>query len=214
MSTCALNPCWSFHPCSPTIPVLLPWRFSLTHACRYLVGSLLQAFAGFPDHPHRGFETCSIMLEGVMEHRDSQGNQVCTQVREAPVQQPAICKWMCDRCARGWVTDDLNRVAVLSPGKWNGRGLHAHSPLRRVHAVPCHVPLTHACAFSASTCQGVIGPGGVQWMTAGRGIIHSEMPKVTDGILWGFQLWINLPKKDKMCKPRCVLGGAASGSIG
>lgn len=83
-----------------------------------------QAFAGFPDHPHRGFETCSIMLEGVMEHRDSQGN------------------------------------------------------------------------------QGVIGPGGVQWMTAGRGIIHSEMPKVTDGILWGFQLWINLPKKDKMCKPR------------
>ncbi|KAG2491833.1 hypothetical protein HYH03_009790 [Edaphochlamys debaryana] len=82
------------------------------------------AFAGFPDHPHRGFETCSIMLEGEMEHRDSQGN------------------------------------------------------------------------------QGVIKSGGVQWMTAGRGIIHSEMPKVTDGILWGFQLWINLPKKDKMCKPR------------
>ncbi|GIL86172.1 hypothetical protein Vretimale_13815 [Volvox reticuliferus] len=82
------------------------------------------AFAGFPDHPHRGFETCSIMLEGQMEHRDSQGN------------------------------------------------------------------------------QGVIGPGGVQWMTAGRGIIHSEMPKSTDGMLWGFQLWINLPKKDKMCKPR------------
>ncbi|GLC68092.1 hypothetical protein PLESTF_000645200 [Pleodorina starrii] len=82
------------------------------------------AFAGFPDHPHRGFETCSIMLEGVMEHQDSQGN------------------------------------------------------------------------------HGVIGPGGVQWMTAGRGIIHSEMPKSTDGMLWGFQLWINLPKKDKMCKPR------------
>lgn len=50
--------------------------------------------------------------------------------------------------------------------------------------------------------QGVIGPGGVQWMTAGRGIIHSEMPKSTDGMLWGFQLWINLPAKDKMCKPR------------
>ncbi|EFJ46046.1 hypothetical protein VOLCADRAFT_81996 [Volvox carteri f. nagariensis] len=82
------------------------------------------AFAGFPDHPHRGFETCSIMLEGQMEHRDSHGN------------------------------------------------------------------------------HGVIGPGGVQWMTAGRGIIHSEMPKSTDGMLWGFQLWINLPKKDKMCKPR------------
>lgn len=50
--------------------------------------------------------------------------------------------------------------------------------------------------------QGVIGPGGVQWMTAGRGIVHSEMPKVTEGNLWGFQLWINLPKKDKMCPPR------------
>jgi len=48
----------------------------------------------------------------------------------------------------------------------------------------------------------VIGPGGVQWMTAGRGIVHSEMPKVTEGNLWGFQLWINLPKKDKMVKPR------------
>ncbi|KAJ9521938.1 hypothetical protein QJQ45_024814 [Haematococcus lacustris] len=82
------------------------------------------AAAGFPDHPHRGFETCSIMLEGKMEHRDSHGN------------------------------------------------------------------------------HGVIGPGGVQWMTAGRGIIHSEMPKVTDGVLHGFQLWINLPQKDKMCKPR------------
>ncbi|KAG2434196.1 hypothetical protein HXX76_007922 [Chlamydomonas incerta] len=82
------------------------------------------AFAGFPDHPHRGFETCSIVLEGLIEHRDSQGN------------------------------------------------------------------------------QGVIGPGGVQWMTAGRGIVHSEMPKSNDGMLHGFQLWINLPKKDKMCKPR------------
>lgn len=39
-------------------------------------------------------------------------------------------------------------------------------------------------------------------MTAGRGIVHSEMPKVTEGNLWGFQLWINLPKKDKMVKPR------------
>lgn len=53
--------------------------------------------------------------------------------------------------------------------------------------------------------QGVIEAGGVQWMTAGRGIIHSEMPKVTTGDLWGFQLWINLPKKDKMVKPRSVL---------
>ena len=54
--------------------------------------------------------------------------------------------------------------------------------------------------------QGVIGPGGVQWMTAGRGVIHSEMPVVDEGLLHGFQLWINLPKKDKMCKPRWGVG--------
>lgn len=83
-----------------------------------------QATAGFPSHPHRGFETCSIMLTGAMEHRDSYGN------------------------------------------------------------------------------HGIIRDGGVQWMTAGRGIIHSEMPKVTTGMLHGFQLWINLPAKDKMVKPR------------
>jgi redox-sensitive bicupin YhaK (pirin superfamily) len=83
------------------------------------------AAAGFPDHPHRGFSTCSIMLSGRMEHRDSQGN------------------------------------------------------------------------------AGVIGAGGVQFMTAGRGIIHSEMPVVEGGeMLHGFQLWVNLPAKDKMCKPR------------
>ena len=56
----------------------------------------------------------------------------------------------------------------------------------------------------------MIGPGGVQWMTAGRGIIHSEMPKVTDGLMWGFQLWINLPAKDKMIKPRYERGALAS----
>ena len=51
--------------------------------------------------------------------------------------------------------------------------------------------------------QGIIGPGGVQWMTAGRGIVHSEMPAPTDDkMLHGFQLWINLPAKDKMVKPR------------
>ena len=42
-------------------------------------------------------------------------------------------------------------------------------------------------------------------MTAGRGIVHSEMPKVTQGDLWGFQLWINLPAKDKMVKPRWAM---------
>lgn len=82
-----------------------------------------KAAAGFPSHPHRGFETCTIMKSGKMEHKDSVGN------------------------------------------------------------------------------HGVIGPGGVQWMTAGRGIIHSEFPAVTEGDLHGFQLWINLPAKDKMIKP-------------
>lgn len=57
--------------------------------------------------------------------------------------------------------------------------------------------------------QGVIGPGGVQWMTAGRGIVHSEMPKVTEGDLWGFQLWINLPAQDKMVKPRWAYPGCS-----
>jgi quercetin 2,3-dioxygenase len=80
--------------------------------------------AGFPDHPHRGFETVTIMLEGRVKHGDSVGN------------------------------------------------------------------------------QGVIESGDVQWMTAGRGIIHSEMPERADGRLRGFQLWVNLPGKLKMIPPR------------
>lgn len=48
----------------------------------------------------------------------------------------------------------------------------------------------------------MIEPGGVQWMTAGRGIVHSEMPEQKDGLLWGFQLWINLPATQKMTEPR------------
>jgi quercetin 2,3-dioxygenase len=76
--------------------------------------------AGFPAHPHRGFETVTYMLDGRMEHRDHLGN-----------------------------TGDL-------------------------------------------------GPGAVQWMTAGRGVIHSEMPKQTAGRMRGFQLWINLPAAEKM----------------
>ncbi|EPJ52752.1 MAG: pirin [Osedax symbiont Rs2] len=79
--------------------------------------------AGFPTHPHRGFETVTYLLEGRMRHRDNQGN------------------------------------------------------------------------------EGVIAPGGVQWMTAGRGITHSEMPEQQDGLLKGFQLWINLPASDKMTAP-------------
>lgn len=80
--------------------------------------------AGFPDHPHRGFETVTYMLAGRMEHRDHRGN-------------------------RG------NLVA-----------------------------------------------GSVQWMTAGRGIVHSEMPQQEDGLMWGFQLWVNLPSELKMTAPR------------
>jgi hypothetical protein len=76
--------------------------------------------AGFPDHPHRGFETVTYMLEGRMRHRDSAGN------------------------------------------------------------------------------EGLLGPGGVQWMTAGRGVIHSEMPEQHEGRMEGFQLWLNLPAADKM----------------
>lgn len=49
---------------------------------------------------------------------------------------------------------------------------------------------------------GVIEPGGVQWMTAGRGIIHSEMPEQTNGLLAGLQLWVNLPASEKMTKPK------------
>lgn len=80
--------------------------------------------AGFPDHPHRGFETVTLMLDGAMQHKDSVGN------------------------------------------------------------------------------QGRLGPGSVQWMTAGRGIVHSEMPQQERGLLWGFQLWVNLPASHKMIAPR------------
>jgi hypothetical protein len=50
--------------------------------------------------------------------------------------------------------------------------------------------------------KGIIGPGDVQWMTAGSGIIHQEMPKALDGRMGGFQLWVNLPGKQKMMAPR------------
>lgn len=78
---------------------------------------------GFPDHPHRGFETVTYMLQGRMRHRDSAGH------------------------------------------------------------------------------EGLLVPGSVQWMTAGRGVIHSEMPEQQDGAMEGFQLWLNLAAKDKLCEP-------------
>ena len=79
--------------------------------------------AGFPNHPHRGFETVTYLLAGRMRHKDNNGY------------------------------------------------------------------------------EGIIGPGDIQWMTAGRGIIHSEMPEQEDGLLKGFQLWINLPSNAKMIAP-------------
>ncbi len=80
--------------------------------------------AGFPDHPHRGFETVTYMLEGRMRHRDNHGN------------------------------------------------------------------------------EGVLVPGSVQWMTAGRGLVHSEMPEQQEGRMHGFQLWLNLPAREKMTAPK------------
>ena len=79
--------------------------------------------AGFPDHPHRGFETVTYMIAGRMLHRDSAGH------------------------------------------------------------------------------EGLLEGGAVQWMTAGRGVIHSEIPQQTDGVMEGFQLWLNLPARDKLSAP-------------
>lgn len=78
---------------------------------------------GFPDHPHRGFETLTYMIAGRMRHHDSGGN------------------------------------------------------------------------------QGLLGPGAAQWMVAGSGLIHSELPEQEEGLMEGFQLWLNLPAKDKMRPP-------------
>ena len=80
--------------------------------------------AGFPEHPHRGFETVTYMLDGRMRHKDNHGN------------------------------------------------------------------------------EGVLVPGSVQWMTAGRGLVHSEMPEQEEGRMRGFQLWVNLPGREKMTAPR------------
>jgi len=97
-------------------PFLLLDEFRSDEAGDYL--------AGFPNHPHRGFETVTYMLAGRMRHGDNQGN------------------------------------------------------------------------------SGLLVPGSVQWMTAGRGIVHSEMPEQENGLMAGFQLWVNLPAKDKMTAPR------------
>ena len=97
-------------------PFLLLDEFGSDSATDYI--------AGFPDHPHRGFETVTYMLDGRMRHRDNHGN------------------------------------------------------------------------------SGLLESGSVQWMTAGRGIVHSEMPEQEHGLMRGFQLWVNLAAKDKMSQPR------------
>jgi redox-sensitive bicupin YhaK (pirin superfamily) len=97
-------------------PFLLLDEFGTDKAEDYL--------AGFPEHPHRGFETVTYMLDGRMRHRDNHGN------------------------------------------------------------------------------EGLLTPGAVQWMTAGRGLIHSEMPEQESGRMRGFQLWVNLPSRDKMTAPK------------
>lgn len=97
-------------------PFLLLDEFGTDRAEDYL--------AGFPDHPHRGFETVTYMLDGRMRHKDNHGN------------------------------------------------------------------------------EGLLVPGSVQWMTAGRGLVHSEMPEQQAGRMRGFQLWVNLPARDKMGEPR------------
>jgi len=84
----------------------------------------LDFIAGFPPHPHRGFETITYLLDGQITHEDNKGH------------------------------------------------------------------------------KGTIGPGDVQWMTAGKGIVHSEMPSATGGRLHGLQLWLNLPAAEKMGDPR------------
>jgi len=96
-------------------PFLLLDNFDTDRADDYI--------AGFPEHPHRGFETLTYMIAGRMRHRDSAGH------------------------------------------------------------------------------EGLVGPGGVQWMTAGRGLIHSEIPEQEQGLMEGFQLWLNLPARDKLRAP-------------
>jgi hypothetical protein len=97
-------------------PFLLLDEFRSDDAADYI--------AGFPEHPHRGFETVTYMLAGRMRHGDNKGH------------------------------------------------------------------------------SGQLEAGSVQWMTAGRGIVHSEMPEQENGLMWGFQLWVNLPARDKMTAPR------------
>eukprot|EP00798_Chlamydomonas_sp_ICE-L_P021311 gene21311-28242_t len=191
-----------------------------------------KAFAGFPNHPHRGFETCSIMLEGKIEHRDNAGNQPALYSKSSIMLEGKIEH----RDNAGNQPALYSKSSIMLEGKIEHRDNAGNQPaLYSKSSIMLEGKIEHRdnagnqlALYSKSSImlegkiehrdnagnqgkiehrdnagnQGVIGPGGVQWMTAGRGIIHSEMPKVTTGMLHGFQLWINLPKKDKMCKPR------------
>ncbi|XP_044945933.1 pirin-like protein isoform X1 [Hordeum vulgare subsp. vulgare] len=114
--------------------------------------------AGFPDHPHRGFETVTYML-------------------------------------------DVRTHALLLPSRAlfrSAREVFAEKAVLSCRFVPMQGAFTHQ-DFSGH--KGTIRTGDVQWMTAGRGIVHSEMP-AADGVHKGLQLWINLASKDKMIEPR------------
>jgi hypothetical protein len=195
------------------------------------------AQAGFPDHPHRGFETCSIVLDGEIEHEDSCGNKVSpaclcyhtamatcfsryrrTCCMEAATDLQPICMSVWPFLSRHRSACSMHehhaRLRTLLPLHHLSPTAIRHYPghrslvtLAQVRAIPHKVQPPATDQFPLAHMQGIIGPGGVQWMTAGRGVVHSEMPRSKDGMLWGFQLWINLPAKDKMCKPKCVWGG-------
>src|SRR5262249_44720760 len=91
------------------------------------------------------------------------------------------------------------RVQVRSAGRLPRR--LSGSPAPRVRDRHLHARRRHASPRSCGK-RGRARPGSVQWMTAGRGIVHSEMPLQKDGLMWGLQLWVNLPARSKMTAPR------------
>ncbi len=93
----------------------------------------------------------------------------------------------------------LDEFRSIRPGApMAGVGTHPHRGFEAVTVMLAGSMLHH----DSSGGSGEVGPGNVQWMTAGRGILHSEYPQQRDGLMWGFQLWVNLPAKDKMSEAR------------
>ena len=93
--------------------------------------------------------------------------------------------------------DEMGEVDY-APGEPKGTAWHPHRGFETVTYMLAG-RMRHADNQGNS---GLLTPGSVQWMTAGRGIVHSEMPEQEDGLMWGFQLWVNLPAGDKMNAPR------------